>query len=185
MQVFVKRYSSKEREAHAPKLPPAKFIATSQRGDVWRWKRACSSERHRGYGDKFCTSRLWRENPPPLPLPLPRFGFSGSAPGWKFILDISDSTEHLLLTSCPTLRAEEEEEEEDAEEAWWRGLCRWGMWSRLGWEEADPVWPCCWTTQANQISPAWWHSAPITRVNTITIISNNHVGPVIARLHYI
>lgn len=65
MQVFVKRYSSKEREAHAPKLPPAKFIATSQRGDVWRWKRACSSERHRGYGDKFCTSRLWRENPPP------------------------------------------------------------------------------------------------------------------------
>lgn len=70
MQVFVKRYSSKEREAHAPKLPPAKFIGTSQRGDVWRWKRACRSERHRGYGDKFCTSRLWRENPPPLPPSL-------------------------------------------------------------------------------------------------------------------
>lgn len=48
--------------------------------------------------------------------------------------------EHLLLTSWPTLRAEEDEEEvEEEEEAWWRGLCRWGMWSRLGCDDVGPV----------------------------------------------
>lgn len=66
---------------------------------------------------------------------------------------------HLLLTSCPTLRAEEEEEEvEEEEEAWWRGLCLWGMWSRLGWDDAGPVWPCwAWGswTQTHRERESW------------------------------
>lgn len=52
---------------------------------------------------------------------------------------------HLLLTSCPTLRADEEEDVDEEDEAWWRGLCLWGMWSSLGCDDEGPVWPCCWT----------------------------------------
>lgn len=119
-----------------------------------------------GCGNKFCTRELqyvdlsfffW-------------FRLSGSALGWQFQLftlpinvhsldKLQKAVDsilmsccvfvsyigHLLLTSCPTLRAEEEDEVEDEEEAWWRGLCLWGIWSRLGWEDAGPLWPCCWT----------------------------------------
>lgn len=140
MQVFVKRYSSEEREAHTLKLPRAKFIATSQHGDVQNYTLFFSAKLHRAgmWRDILCDSAFGVRN-----------GLFLSS-GWRFVLDVwlwwttRGWVEHLLLTSWPTLRAEEEEEE-DAEEAWWRGLCRWGMWSRLGWEDADPVWLCCWT----------------------------------------
>lgn len=46
---------------------------------------------------------------------------------------------HLLLTSCPTLRADEEEDVDEEDEAWWRGLCLWGKWSRLGCDDEGPV----------------------------------------------
>lgn len=44
---------------------------------------------------------------------------------------------HSLLTSCPTLSAEDEEDvvEEEEEEARCSGLCRWAMWSRPGCED--------------------------------------------------
>lgn len=53
---------------------------------------------------------------------------------------------HSLLTSWPTLRAEDEDDDvEEEEEAWRRGLWLWGMRSRLGWDTggACEVWPAC------------------------------------------
>lgn len=162
-----------------------------------RWRLVLREEREDrnvtapGCADKFCTRRL-RRTIASSSLSIWFIWFSTwlkvyfGRVWWTTGADSVSCIEHLLLTSCPTLRAEEEEEEEeDAEEAWWRGLCRWGMWSRLGWEEAGPVWPCCWTHRQTK-SDARVVKEPLMAfrtnhlsLNTITIIPNNQLSLVI------